>query len=224
MACSSFTLRSKEARVAEPLTVPLVSQQNEPVGELGLPAEMFAGPVRRHLLYEIVKMQLANRRAGTAATKTRAFVRGGGKKPWKQKGTGRARAGSTRSPLWGGGATLFGPQPRDYSYRLPASARKAALRSVLAAKLRDGQVVVVDKLELEAPKTKLMAQLVNGLQVKSAVIVIPEKDDTLERAARNLPHVKVLRAAGANVYDLLRYDRLILTPASVEALQRRLQG
>ena len=108
------------------MTVPVLSQSNQPVGEVPLPAEVFSGPVRRHLLYETVKMQLANRRAGTAATKTRAFVRGGGKKPWKQKGTGRARAGSIRSPLWVGGATVFGPQPRDYSYRLPASARKAA--------------------------------------------------------------------------------------------------
>jgi len=208
--------------VAEPVTIPVVSQRNEPVGEIGLPAEVFGGPVRRHLLYETVKMQLANRRSGTAATKTRGYVRGGGKKPWKQKGTGRARAGSTRSPLWVGGATLFGPQPRDYSYRLPASARQTALRSVLAAKLRDGQVVVLDKIELEAPKTKLMAQLVDGLQAKSALIILPAKNDTIERAARNLPHVKVLRAEGANVYDILRYDRLILTPESVEALHRRL--
>jgi len=208
--------------VAEPVTIPVVSQRNEPVGEIGLPAEVFGGPVRRHLLYETVKMQLANRRSGTAATKTRGYVRGGGKKPWKQKGTGRARAGSTRSPLWVGGATLFGPQPRDYSYRLPASARQTALRSVLAAKLRDGQLVVLDKIELEAPKTKLMAQLVDGLQAKSALIILPAKNDTIERAARNLPHVKVLRAEGANVYDILRYDRLILTPESVEALHRRL--
>ena len=104
--------------------------------------------MRRHLLYETVKMQLANRRAGTAATKTRAFVSGGGKKPWRQKGTGRARAGSSRSPIWVGGATIFGPQPRDYSYRLPASARRSALRSALALKVRDGQLLVVDKIDL----------------------------------------------------------------------------
>src|SRR5437016_12077060 len=118
--------------MAEPVTVPVVSQRNEPVGELTLSIGVFAGPVRRHLLYEAVRMQRANRRAGTHATKTRAFVRGGGKKPWKQKGTGRARAGSIRSPLWPGGATVFGPQPRDYSYRMPRSARLAALRTALA--------------------------------------------------------------------------------------------
>jgi len=208
--------------MSEPVTVPVLSQSNQPVGEVILPAEIFSGPVRRHLLYETVKMQLANRRSGTAATKTRAFVRGGGKKPWKQKGTGRARAGSTRSPLWVGGATVFGPQPRDYSYRLPASARKAALRSALAAKLRDGQLLVVDRIALEGPKTKLLVKLLADLQVKSALIVLPAKDDTIERAARNLPDVKVLRAEGANVYDLLRYDRLILTQEAVDALQRRL--
>jgi len=208
--------------VAEPLTVSVISQSNEPVGELALPAELFGGPVRKHLLYETVKMQMANRRAGTASTKTRAFVRGGGKKPWRQKGTGRARAGSSRSPIWVGGATIFGPQPRDYSYRLPASARKSALRSALAAKARDGQLLVVDKIVLAAPKTKVLAKLIADLKIDSALIVIPERDDALERAARNLPLVKVLRVEGANVYDLLRYDRLILTQAAIDALHRRL--
>ncbi len=206
----------------EPVTLPLMSQGNEVVGEITLPAEVFSGPVRRHLLYETVRMQQANRRAGTAATKTRGFVSGGGKKPWRQKGTGRARAGSTRSPIWRGGATLFGPQPRDYSYRLPASARKAALRSALAAKAREGKVMVLDRIALEAPKTKLLAQLMATLNVQSALIVVPERDDALERAGRNLPLVKVLRAEGVNVYDLLRYERLILTQDAVQALNGRL--
>ena len=138
--------------MSEPLTLPVRSQQNETVGEIALPPALFSGPVRRHLLYETVRMQQANRRAGTAATKTRAFVRGGGKKPWRQKGTGRARAGSTRSPVWVGGATIFGPQPRDYSYRLPASARKAALCSALAAKAREGKLVVLDRLRSRRPR------------------------------------------------------------------------
>jgi len=208
--------------VPEPVTLPVMSQRNEVVGEISLPAEVFAGPVRRHLLYEAVRMQQANRRAGTAATKTRAFVRGGGKKPWRQKGTGRARAGSIRSPLWRGGAIIFGPQPRDYSYRIPATARKAALRSALAAKAREGKVLVLDRIALEAPKTKLLAKLMADLDVQSALIVVPQRDDSLERAARNLPLVKVLRAEGANVYDLLRYERLILTPDAVQALNGRL--
>jgi large subunit ribosomal protein L4 len=207
--------------VSDPVTVPVLSQTNETVGEIALPPEVFSGPVRRHLLYETVRMQLANRRSGTASTKTRAFVRGGGKKPWRQKGTGRARAGSIRSPIWVGGATIFGPQPRDYSYRLPASARKAALRSALAAKLREGKLLVLDKIALAAPKTKMMVKLVSDLQVASALFVLPARDDAVERAARNLPHIKVLRAEGVNVYDLLRYDRLILTQDSVQALQER---
>jgi large subunit ribosomal protein L4 len=208
--------------VSDPVTVPVLSQHNETVGEVSLPAEVFNGPVRRHLLYEAVRMQRANRRAGTAATKTRGFVSGGGKKPWRQKGTGRARAGSIRSPLWVGGATIFGPRPRDYSYRIPASARKAALRSALAAKVREGKLLVVDKITLDAPKTKLLAKLVADLHVDNALIVIPGRDDSLERAARNLPHVKVLRAEGTNVYDLLRYDRLVMTQEAVDALVRRL--
>jgi len=208
--------------VAEPLKVRVVSQQNESLGEIELPQEVFGGPVRRHLLHETVRMQLANRRAGTHATKTRSLVRGGGKKPWKQKGTGRARAGSIRSPLWPGGGTVFGPQPRDYSYRMPRSARIAALRAAFAAKLKDGQLLLVDNLQLEAPKTKLLVRLLAELQASRALIIIPERDDDLERAARNLPTVKVLRAEGANVYDILRYDRLIVTRAAIDALQKRL--
>ena len=210
--------------MTEQLTVPVLSQHKETVGEVTLSAAVFNGPVRKHLLYEAVRMQQANRRAGTASTKTRAFVRGGGKKPWKQKGTGRARAGSIRSPLWVGGATVFGPQPRDYSYRIPNSARKAALRSALAAKVRDGKLLVVDKLTLEAPKTKLLVKVLADLESPNALIIIPSRDDTLERAGRNLPLVKVLRAEGANVYDVLRYDRVILTQGAVEALSGRLES
>lgn len=207
--------------MAELTNVPIVSQRNEPVGEFVLPAEVFAQPVRRHLLYETVKMQDANRRAGTAATKTRAFVSGGGKKPWRQKGTGRARAGSSRSPLWVGGATIFGPQPRDYSYRIPASARRAALASALVLKAREGKLVIVDKIELDAPKTKLVAKLMSDLRITSGLIIVPVKNDALERAARNLPKVKVLRAEGANVRDLLRFEHLIVTPEAVSALAAR---
>jgi len=208
--------------VAEPITVPVISQQNSVVGEMALPPAVFSQPVRRHLLYEVVRMQQANRRSGTSASKTRAMVSGGGKKPWRQKGTGRARAGSSRSPLWRGGAVIFGPQPRDYSYRLPASARKAALCSALADKVREGKLIVVDQIALEAPKTKVLVKVLSGLQVENAVIMTQGRDDSLERAARNLPLIKVLRTEGANVYDLLRYDRLILTQDAVRALTERL--
>lgn len=177
---------------------------------------------RPHLLHQAVLMQLANRRAGTAATKSKGFVRGGGKKPWRQKGTGRARAGSIRSPIWVGGGTIFGPQPRDYSYRMPRTARRKALLSALSLKNRDGKIIVVDKLEPEQPKTKLMAQALAQLNVQSALIVIPAADDKVERSARNLPKVKVLRVEGLNVYDLLRYEHLVLTEGALKLIEERL--
>jgi large subunit ribosomal protein L4 len=190
--------------------------------ESELKAEIFGVNTRPHLLHQTVVMQLANRRAGTAATKSKGFVSGGGKKPWRQKGTGRARAGSIRSPIWVGGGTAFGPQPRDYSYRMPRTARKAALLSALSLKKSEGKVIIVDKLEPEQPKTKIIAQALAGLNVQSALIVIPQADARVERAARNLPKVKVLRVAGLNVYDLLRYEHLILTEAALKSLEERL--
>jgi large subunit ribosomal protein L4 len=167
-------------------------------------------------------MQLANRRAGSAATKSKGFVRGGGKKPWRQKGTGRARAGSIRSPIWVGGGTTFGPGPRDYSYRMPRKARREALLSALSVKNREGKIIVVDKLELEQPKTKIMAQALTELKVTSALIVIAQSDKKLERSARNLPKIKLLRIEGLNVYDLLRYEHLILTEEALKLLEERL--
>jgi large subunit ribosomal protein L4 len=187
-----------------------------------LKEEIFGAKTRSHLLHQAVLMQLANRRAGSAATKTKGFVRGGGKKPWKQKGTGRARSGSTRSPIWVGGGTVFGPTPRDYSYRMPRSARREALLSALSLKHRDGKLIVVDKLQLEAAKTKNMVQALTELKVSSALIVIAEPDAAVERSARNLPKVKVLRVEGLNVYDLLRYDHLILTERALKLLEERL--
>ena len=183
---------------------------------------IFGAKTRAHLLHQAVVMQLANRRAGTAATKTKGFVRGGGKKPWKQKGTGRARAGSIRSPIWVGGGTVFGPTPRDYSYRMPRTARREALLSALSVKNRDGKLIVVDKFSLEAAKTKIMAQALAELKVTSALIVIAGADATIERSARNLPKVKVLRVEGVNVYDLLRYDHLVLTEGALKLLAERL--
>src|SRR5215510_957692 len=199
----------------EPTTVQVVNQAKEPAGEITLPAGVFDGPVRQHLLYETVKMQRANRRAGTHATKTRGDVSGGGKKPWRQKGTGRARAGSSRSPLWTGGAIIFGPQPRDYSYRLPASARRSALRSALAMKVREDRVVILDGIDIPDGKTKSMVQMIETLGLTSALIIIAGPNPMLERAARNLPAVKVLRAEGANVEDILRYQHLVLTRDAV---------
>ena len=211
------------ASQAATVRMPVVSQTREPMGEIELPASIFAQPLREHLLYEMVKMQLANRRAGAAATKTRGEVRGSGRKPWRQKGTGRARVGSIRSPLWVGGGTIFGPQPRSYDYRLPRRARQTALCSALSLKRQEGRLVVVNKLELPEVKTKKVVELLRQLAVEESVlIVIPDKDERIERAARNLPHVKVLRVEGLNVYDLLRYRSLLLTQGAVDRLVTRL--
>jgi large subunit ribosomal protein L4 len=183
---------------------------------------IFGARTRPHLLHQTVVMQLANRRAGSAATKSKGFVSGGGKKPWRQKGTGRARSGSIRSPIWVGGGTVFGPTPRDYSYRMPRSARREALLSALSLKNREGKLIIVDKFELEAAKTKIMVQALAELKVASAIIVVAAADEKIERAARNLPKVKVLRVEGLNVYDLMRYEHLILTDGALKLLEERL--
>jgi len=205
------------------VSVPVVSQSRAHVGELDVPAAVVAGPVREHLLHDMVLSQLASRRSGTAAAKTRHFVRGGGKKPWRQKGTGRARAGSSRSPLWRGGAVIFPPQPRDYSYRLPRSARLAALRAVLAARHGEGKLLVVDRLELPEPKTKRMIECLAGLGIEgSALVVLGTRDDAVQRASRNLPHVKAILATGLNVYDVLGHVHLIMTREAMEQVAARL--
>ena len=187
-----------------------------------LPESIFGVPIRPHLLHQTVIMQLNNRRSGTASTKTRGLVRGSGRKPWRQKGTGRARVGSIRSPLWTGGGTTFGPQPRDYSYRLPKKARREALLSALSLRRQDEKIIVIDKLELAETKTKLMLEVLKNLGVESALIVIHESDERVERSARNLGTVKVLRAEGLNVYDILRYEHLVLTEQALGVIEERL--
>jgi large subunit ribosomal protein L4 len=206
--------------------LPVVSQTRSPVGELAVPEALVAGPVREPLLHALVQSQLAQRRAGTHATKTRAFVSGGGKKPWRQKGTGRARAGSSRSPLWAGGAVVFGPQPRDYGYHLPKSARRAGLRAALAARHAESRLTVVDALTLPEPRTKRMVELLEGLGLPGAdvLIVLDAADEAVQRAARNLPRVRVLVVSGVNVYDVLRYEHLVMTRAALERLAARLVG
>lgn len=192
------------------------------VTEPKLNEQIFGVKARPHLLHQAVVMQLRNRRAGTSATKSKGMVRGGGKKPWRQKGTGRARAGSIRSPIWVGGGTIFGPQPRDYSFRMPRKARREALLSALSVKNREGKLIVVDRFELEEAKTKLMVSALAELKVASALIVIAQADEKIERAARNLPKTKVLRVEGLNVYDLLRYEHLILMESALRVLEERL--
>jgi large subunit ribosomal protein L4 len=211
---------------SEMVKLPVVSVNRSPAGELSVPSALVAGPLREPLLHALVQSQLATRRAGTAATKTRGFVSGGGKKPWRQKGTGRARAGSSRSPVWVGGAIIFGPQPRDYGYRLPKSARRAALRAALAARHADGRLLVIDGLTLPEAKTKRMHEVLEGLGLggADALVVIAAPDETVQRAARNLARVKVLLEGGLNVYDVLRYSHLVMTRAALERLATRLGG
>src|SRR5437016_10949120 len=208
------------------VTLPVVSQSRVPAGLVEVPAGGVAGPVREHLLPSAVRSQLAARRAGTVATKTKGLVSGGGKKPWRQKGTGRARAGSIRSPLWAGGGTTFGPQPRDWAYRLPRTARKAALRAALASRHAAGTLLVVDGLSLPEPKTKRMVECLRGLGLEGAsvLVVLARADAAVQRAARHLPHVKVLVAEALNVYDVPGHTHLMLTRAALEAVAGRLGG
>jgi large subunit ribosomal protein L4 len=207
------------------VTIPVVSQTRTPVGDVTLPAKLVNAPARPHLLYEAVKSQRASWRSGTSSTKTRGEVRGGGKKPWRQKGTGRARAGSSRSPLWEGGAIVFGPRPRSFAYRLPRSARRAALRTAVSARFAEERLLIVDDLAVPAPKTKEVVALLGRLGVVGPALIVTEAvDESLVRGARNLHSVKVLPVEGLNVYDVLRHEHLIMTRAAAEALAVRLGG
>lgn len=192
------------------------------VSEIDLADEIFNVPVKQHVLHEVVVMQLANRRAGTASTKGRSEVRGGGAKPYRQKGTGRARAGTRSSPLWRGGGVVFGPRLRGYAYKVPKKVRRQALKMALTSKLQDNALIVVDKLDLEAVKTKPFVGVMEALRAKEALIVTDQKLENLELSSRNVPNVKVVRSEGLNVYDILKFQHLILLEPSVKQLEGRL--
>ena len=200
-------------------SVAMVDQNNKKVKDVELPG-LFSTEVRPHLMHAAVVNQLANRRAGTASTKNKALVSGGGAKPWKQKGTGRARSGSNRSPLWRHGGTCFGPMPRNYSYALPKKAKRAALIDALASKLAENRLVLIEKLELAEPKTALVSTMLETLGVReNALILITSENKNLTLAARNIPSVKVLRMDNINVYDLLKYRYLITTQDALDSMQ-----
>jgi large subunit ribosomal protein L4 len=197
----------------------MVDQNNKKIKDVELPG-IFSGEVRNHLVHAAVVNQLANRRAGTACTKTKGLVSGGGKKPFKQKGTGRARAGSSRSPLWRHGGTVFGPLPRDYSYDLPKKAKRAALTDAIASKVADNKLILVDTLTVAEPKTKTISAMLETLGVQeSAVVLIKGENKNLTLASRNIPSVKVLRMENINVYDILKYRYLITTQDAFNAMQ-----
>jgi len=200
-------------------SVAMVDMSNKKMKDVELPA-VFGVEVKNHLLHSAVVNQLANRRAGTAATKTKGLVSGGGKKPFKQKGTGRARAGSSRSPLWRHGGTIFGPTPRDYSYSMPKKEKRAALAAALSSKVNDNRMILLDKLELAGPRTKQMADLLKALGVaESALVLIAAENKNVALASRNMPKIKVLRMENINVYDLLKYRYLITTQDALTTMQ-----
>ncbi len=200
--------------------IEVINKESTVTGRIVLPDEIFSVEVRKDILHQVAVNYLANQRQGTAATKTKGLVRGGGKKPWKQKGTGRARAGSIRSPLWRGGGAIFGPQPRDYYYKLPKKVKWFALNSALSAKLKDGELIVIDDIDLIEPKTKAMNSIINKVATEGKVLlVIPEKDDKVELASRNIPRLKVARVGQLNAYDVLASGRLIVTTKAVEKMK-----
>ena len=192
---------------------------NQKVSDLELDDRVFDAEIKSNLFYDVVRMQLASQREGSASTKNRALVRGGGAKPWRQKGTGRARAGSRRSPLWRGGGTIFGPMPRDYSFALSKKERRAALRAALSLKRKEGKLILLDGFPLAGYKTRQILEVLGKFEVNSALIVTGEKSLFLERSARNIPKIKVLRYEGLNVYDILNYQHLILLSAAIEKIQ-----
>lgn len=201
------------------LEVAVVDITNNKIGRVELDEKIFSQPVNTPLLHETVVMQLNNRRQGTHSTKTRGLVSGGGKKPWKQKGTGRARVGSIRSPIWRGGGTIFGPLPRDYSYRMPRKKSKLALYSALSSKLQDNTLVVVDSLDGKSGKTREAVSILKGLNViDSALIICEDKNNTLYRGVRNLPNIAIMDIRQLNVYDLLRYKSLVISREDIQRL------
>ena len=192
---------------------------NQKVSDLELDDRVFDAKINTALFYDVVRKDLASRRKGTAATKNRALVRGGGAKPWRQKGTGRARAGTRRSPLWRGGGTIFGPMPRDYSLSLPKKARRAALRAALSLKRQEGKLILLNNFPLDGFKTRQVLEVLRRFQVQDALIVTDGSDLYLERSARNIPEIDVLRYEGLNVYDILNHEHLILLRPAVEKIE-----
>ncbi|WP_422484521.1 50S ribosomal protein L4 [Gudongella sp. DL1XJH-153] len=192
----------------------------ELIEEMELSDAVFGVEVNEHVVYEVVKNQLANKRQGTQSAKTRAEVRGGGRKPWRQKGTGRARQGSIRSPQWKGGGVVFAPKPRDYSYSVPKKVRRLAMKSALTDKLQNNEIIVVDGMNFDAPKTKEMKNMLSNLKAdKKALIVMDEKNVNVIRSAGNIPNVATTLVNTLNVYDILKYNSFIITKEAVKKVE-----
>jgi large subunit ribosomal protein L4 len=202
------------------MQVPVYDIEGKQVDEKELRDDIFAAPVNEGLMHQALVRQLANARLGTHKTKGRSEVRGGGRKPWRQKGTGRARQGSIRAPQWRGGGTVFGPVPRSYRQKMPRKMRRQALRSALSVKAAESQLVFVDAMALEAPKTREMAAILGKLGVEgSALILLPQRDEAVTRSVRNLPQARTLVAQYLNVRDLLKYDHVLVPLAALEVIE-----
>jgi large subunit ribosomal protein L4 len=193
--------------------------EKKKVSQVDLNDAVFGAEVNDAIIYDVVKMQLASRRSGTASTKTRSDVRGGGKKPWRQKGTGRARAGTTRSPIWRGGGIVFGPHPRDYSYSIPKKIRKKAVISALSMKFKDNKMLILKDFPMEKISTRVFKNVVDLFSLKKALFVLDENNEVLLKSSRNMKNVKMIRSEGINVYDILNHDHLILLEPSVKKIE-----
>jgi len=203
------------------MQIDIVNIEGKKVGELALADAVFGAKVKDYLLWELVKAQQAAKRAGTHSTKTRANVRGGGKKPYKQKGTGNARQGSSRAPNHVGGGKVWGPHPRDYSYTVPKKVKRAALISALSLRAKEKKLVVVDKLAFDAPKTKRLVGILKTLGIASALLVDSKENKNLSKSAANLPSHRYLAPEGLNVYDILRHPGLVIAADAVKAIEAR---
>jgi large subunit ribosomal protein L4 len=198
--------------------------QGSQVGELELNDDIFGIEINEHLLHQAVVKNLASLRRGTHATKTRAMVSGGGRKPWRQKGTGRARVGSSRNPVWTKGGVAFGPQPRDYGFKMPRKTRRLAVKSALTDKVNNGNIIVLDELKMAEPKTKEMVQVLKNLNAPEALVVIGTKDDNVIKSARNIPGVTPVEATGINVYNILAHKKMVITKEAVAKVEEVLKN
>lgn len=199
--------------------VSVLNMEGKEVGTLELNDSIFAAPINEHLVHMAVVLQLANKRQGTQSAKTRSEVSGGGKKPWRQKGTGHARQGSTRSPQWTGGGVVFAPKPRKYEIKLNKKERRLALKSALTSRVAENKIVVLDALNFDEIKTKNFKAVMDNLKVSKALVVMAEKNDNVVLSARNIPSVKTALTNTINVYDILKYDTLVVTKDAVNAIQ-----
>ena len=200
--------------------VNVFNQNGDMVGDIELNKDIFDIEVNEHVVYEVVKNQLANRRQGTQSAKTRAEVRGGGKKPWRQKGTGRTRQGSIRSSQWKGGGVVFAPKPRDYSYKVPKKVKRLAMKSVLTSKVKDEEIIVLDNLVLEIISTKEAVKILKNIKAdKKALVVIAESDEKVYRSFRNIENVDTVTVKDMNVYDILRFNSFIITKDAIAKVE-----